>query len=218
MQLLKFQWSLRCWETLQGKHDAKPLLEEAATAVHHLGLVPMPPGSPLRLVYDEMASSQVRNGEGMPPRAGQMGVGATPPGISEACPRVHSAASHGDGLMNAASLGVPPVAAGVLRDLHREGALNGDGVNGWGDGGTVNPELQRALPTAVSGPAAGPNLGVSPPTEGQLGASIAGGGQLPGGGWVPPYSAVPVTAVNASGKRTVREAFAETLSEAGPEW
>lgn len=217
MQLLKFRWSLRCWETLQGKHDANPLLEEAADAIHHLGLVPMPPGSPLRLVYDEMVSSQVRNGEGMPLRSGQMGVGATPPGTSEVSPRAHPAASHGDGLMNAASLGVPPVAAGVLRDLHREGALNGDGVNVWGDGGTVNPELQRALTTAASGPATGSTLGVSPPTDGQVGASIAGGGQLTGG-WVTPYGVVPVPAASASGKRKAGEAFVETLSEAGPEW
>lgn len=222
MQMLKFRWSLRCWETLQGKQDAKALLEEAATAIQHLGLVPLPPGSPVRLVYDEMVTSQGRtqgrNNEGMPPQAGQMGAGgggATPPSTSETSPRVNSAASHGESLMNAASLGVPPVAAGVLRDLHREGALNGDGVSVWGAGGTVSTEVQRALTTAA--PEAGVAISAPPPTDGQLGSSIASGGQLPGG-WIPPYGVAAVSTPNASGKRKAGEAFVGALSETGPEW
>ncbi|CAM9882875.1 unnamed protein product, partial [Ectocarpus sp. 13 AM-2016] len=54
--MLKFRWSLRCWETLQGKNESRALLEEAAAALSHLGLVPMPLGSSLRIVYDDFVA------------------------------------------------------------------------------------------------------------------------------------------------------------------
>lgn len=142
--MLKFHWSLRCWETLQGKNESRPLLEEAAAAVHRLGLVPMPQGSALRLLYDEMVSHG-RSPDAMPPHAA-MG-GNAPPGNPNLA-HGHTSA-HGDALMHAAPIGVPPVAAGVLRDLHQEGALNGDGVGVWGPARTASPEQQRA--TAATG-------------------------------------------------------------------
>ena len=177
--MLKFRWSLRCWETLQGKHDARPLLEEAAAAVHHLGLVPMPPDSALRLVYEDLVSkSHGRNGESMPPPhvGGLLGTNTNiPPGTPDQA-RPHSA-GHGDGLLHvASSLGVPPVAAGVLRDLHREGTLTGgETINVYGDGGVSSAEMQRAL----TAPAPGPDpsaLGLpAAPVDGMAGAGGGGG-------------------------------------------
>eukprot|EP00752_Nemacystus_decipiens_P003153 g2920.t1 len=183
--MLKFRWSRRCWETMQGKNDTRALLEEAAAAVHHLGLVPMPPGSALRQVYDDLAShggamaavglngannaniNNVINSSGGGGGNGPINVGSSSntssggganpanPEAAQARPPPHSAA-HADGsLMHAASLGVPPVAAGVLRDMHRQGALNGEAANMWGDasgggnnggGGSANPSNPNPNP------------------------------------------------------------------------
>ena len=161
--MLKFRWSRRCWETLLGKNDTRALLEEAAAAVHHLGLVPMPPGSALRQVYDDLAAhggamaavglnnanntsinnvinsstSSTSTSNGASINVGNSNSGSTnpTPANPEAAQqaRPHSAAHADGGLMHAASLGVPPVAAGVLRDMHRQGALNGEAGNMWGD-------------------------------------------------------------------------------------
>lgn len=208
-QMLKFRWSLRCWETLQGKNDSRALLEEAATAVHHLGLVPMPPGSPLRLVYDEMVS-QGRDTDSMTPHGV---IGSNPIPVNADATRAH-AGGHGDGLMHAASLGVPPVAAGVLRDLHREGALNGEAVNVWGDGSGATHELQRAL----GAPAPGADTGAQDlqPADGMGSTNSAAGGVSMPGQWMQP----PVPqAGNAGGKRKAGAAFGDTaLPEADTEW
>lgn len=208
-QMLKFRWSTRCWETLQGKNDTRPLLEEAAAAVHRLGLVPMPPGSPLRLVYDEM-TAHGRNGDGI---AQHSAIGSNSPAGTSDASRTHSA-SHADGVIHTASLGVPPVAAGVLRDLRREGALNGEAVSVWGDGGVNSAEMQRAL----NAPAPGPDTSALslPPVEGISGVTGAATGASIPGQWVQPP--VPV-AGNANGKRKAGAAFAETaLSEADADW
>lgn len=186
--MLKFRWSLRCWETLQGKNDTRALLEEAAAAVHHLGLVPMPPGSALRQVYDDLAAhggamaavglnnanntninNVINSNTATSSSNGTINVGSStssanpPPANPEATQaRPHSAAHADGGLMHAASLAVPPVAAGVLRDMHRQGALNGEAANVWGDasgGGAatnptnpVNPNPNPGMERAVGAP------------------------------------------------------------------
>lgn len=221
-QMLKFRWSLRCWETLQGKNDSRALLEEAAAAVHHLGLVPMPPGSALRQVYDDLSShggamaavglnnanntninnviNSSSNGSNGAINVGNSAGGANPPANPEAAQaRPHSAAQADGGLMHAASLGVPPVAAGVLRDMHRQGALNGEAANMWGDasggggGGASNPANPNpnvgALPPAIA-PAPAPTPATAPvhaPAPAMPGLSAgfphnSGSGGLSGGG------------------------------------
>lgn len=135
--MLKFRWSLRYWETLQGKHESRAFLEETALAVHRLGFVPMPPGSVLRATYDEMLAHG-RFPELALPHA--MAASVTP-GNPEL---VHGhTLTHSQEMMHATPLGVPPVAAGVLRDLHRGGTLNGEGVNIWGEGPAASSDQQR---------------------------------------------------------------------------
>lgn len=197
LQLLKFRWGARCWDTLQGKHDDRSLLEEAAGALHHLGLVPMPPDSPVRLVYDEIVSHS-RNGDSVTQYA--VNLGASPsPGAAEGSHAHTVGHSNSNNSNHPIHAGVPPVAAGVLRDLHREGA---DTVmpNGWRDGGIVgSTELQRPLNTPAS------MLGTVPPSstfstssDGLGGCSNAGAGtatSIPtstgrplSGQWVPPVA------------------------------
>lgn len=237
LKMLKFRWSMRCWETLQGKHDARPLLEEAAAAVHHLGLVPMPPDSPLRLIYEELVSHGGRNGESMPPPHGGGVLGATipPSGNNPDTSRPHSA-GHNDGLLHAASsLGVPPVAAGVLRDLHREGTLNGEALNVYADGGVASAEMQRALAAPAPGPdPTALSLPTGPPVsvDGMAGAGGGAGGVTSGappagvsagvpGGWAPPAPAgTPTPSGNNNGKRKAGAAFPDAAAapEADADW
>lgn len=141
VQMLKFRWPTRCWETLQGKHDSRPLLEETALAIKHLGLVPMPPGSTLRLVFDELVAKTLSS-EAVA-HAQVMGA------------RQALSLGSGDSHMHAAPppVSVPPVAAGVLRDL-QEGTLNGQSatvanVNAWGAAGA--PPGVAAVAVAVAG-------------------------------------------------------------------
>jgi len=194
LQMLKFRWSLRCWETLQGKNDTRALLEEAAAAVHHLGLVPMPPSSALRQVYDDLVShggaiaaigldssnntnannsSSIGNGNS----SINVGGGVNPPVNPEGSQaRAHSA-GRADGMFHAESHGVPPVAAGVLRDLHRQGVLNGEAASMWGDGGaaaaTTNPSpgADRAPPHPA--PAAAPSQAPAPTPAAATAAAAA---------------------------------------------
>lgn len=230
--MLKFRWSLRCWETLQGRNDSRALLEEAAAAVHHLGLVPMPPGSALRQVYDDLAShggamaavglnnanntniNNVVNSVNSSSSNATINVGGSSSSANASAPpanpegaqaRPHSAAHADGGLMHAASHGVPPVAAGVLRDMHRQGALNGEGANMWGDasggGGATNhtnanPGMERAVgapppatapptaptPAATSAPPAPGGSGGFPTSSGSGGPSSGGGPTVAVGG------------------------------------
>ncbi|CAM9428951.1 unnamed protein product, partial [Choristocarpus tenellus] len=85
-EMLKFRWPLRRWETLQSAGDSRCALEEAAAAADSAGLVPVPPSSALRHVYDELKER----------------AGIIPPQASF-CPPENNYA-------------VPPVAAAVLRD------------------------------------------------------------------------------------------------------
>lgn len=177
-QMLKFRLSARSWETLQGKNESRTLLEETSVALHRLGLVPLPPGSSLRVTYDEMASHG-RFPDAASPLAA-MGT-SVPPGKPDV---THGhALPHPDGLMHAAPLGVPPVAAGVLRDLHREGALNGEGVSVWGEGGAPTSEAER-VPSSLAGPQTS-SSGLRGHSEGStthLNVQIMGP-------WVPPVAA-----------------------------
>ena len=254
--MLKFRWSLRCWDTLQGKNDSRALLEEAAAAVHHLGLVPMPPGSALRQVYDDLVShggamaavglnsanntninnvinSSNSNSNGTINVGNSNTSSGNPPANPEAAqarPPPHSAAHADGGLMHAASLGVPPVAAGVLRDMHRQEALNGEAANMWGDasggggggnngaggaggaGGATNPPnpnpnpgMERAVVGAPP-PATSPSPAPAPST-----ASVpAPAPAAPGGsaGFPPNSGSVGVssgsgTAVSVGGRATL---------------
>lgn len=207
--MLKFRWSLRCWETLQGKNDSRPLLEEAAAAIHHLGFIPMPPDSPLRLVYEELVS-RGRTGDSVPLHSAAGGNPA--PGASDAT-RVHSGGLT-ESLLHAASLGVPPVAAGVLRDLHREGNLNGEVVSNWGDVGIANPDLRRALNVSAAGTDPGA-LALATTDGGASTSTASGGGSIPTT-WVSP-PALP--AGSGNGKRKVGVAFPDAaLLGADTDW
>lgn len=186
-----------------------------------------------------MAPSHGRNGETMPPphSGGLLGTSANiPPGTPDPA-RPHSA-GHGDGLLHAASsLGVPPVAAGVLRDLHREGALNGgENINVYGDVGAGNAEMQRALAAPAPGPDPSALALAAGPVDGIAGAGGGGGGVAGGGAgvpvqWAPPSgpsgstgpsgsSAPPAaTGGNNSGKRKAGAVFPDAAApKADTDW
>ncbi|CAM9516878.1 unnamed protein product [Scytosiphon promiscuus] len=257
--MLKFRWSLRCWETLQGKNDTRALLEEAAAAVHHLGLVPMPPGSPLRQVYDDLAAhggamaaigvssmnnnmnnsmsgmnginisgistmshinrsnnglnnsgssttstttnnNAINNSGGTPTTTAPSGVNnavssdsnsssgsggsssnnnsndgsssSSPSAVTEVA-RPHSATHAAGSLLHAASLGVPPVAAGVLRDLHREGTLTGEPVNAWADTGGGGSSSATTTTATTTGNPANPGSNPNPAPTSNPGMAAA---------------------------------------------
>ena len=199
VQMLKFRWATRCWDTLLGKNESRHLLEKAAGALYRLGLVPLPPDSALRQVYDDLVS-HTRNGEGITPYSVNNQRGKSSHGTPESTRS--RPASHSDGHLRA-GVGVPPVAAGVLRDLHREVALNGEIVtasNCWGKGTIVCSELQRSLGAPASAPAPASGAGGSthdaPPGNGLEGANCSdpGTGSLMAGQWASPISPAGTTA------------------------
>lgn len=184
-QMLKFRWPLRCWDTLQGKNDSRHLLEEAAVAVNHLGLVPMPPGSALRVVFDEMMAHSRAN-DAMFPHASHPPIAAGP----EA-----SRMEVANGANHPPPLTVPPVAAGVLRDIQK-GALNGEGVSVWGQAGApLAAEQQRPFGSATGGVGdeSGP-LGQHP--EDSNANSVGVGMVAAWGQWAPRAAAPPPTLSN----------------------
>lgn len=225
LQLLKFRWGARCWDTLQGKHDGRSLLEEAAGALHHLGLVPMPLDSPVRLVYDEIVSHSRNDDNATQYAVNLVNLGASPsPGTAEGS-HAHTVGHNNSKNNNhPVHVGVPPVAAGVLRDLHREGA---DTVmsNGWRDGGIVGSvELQRPLNTPALMLGAGPPSSAFSTTssDGLGGCSSAGPGTSTGrplsGQWVPPpVSSVAETNANTVVGHGVSCSPTSTLASKGPD-
>lgn len=106
----------------------------------------MPLSSALRAAYDEMIAHG-RSPEAIPPHTA---MSASAPPSNQDISHGH-ALGHSEGIIHGAPLGVPPVAAGVLRDLHREGALNSEGVNMWGEGAAANSDQQR-VSSSLGGP------------------------------------------------------------------
>ncbi|CAN0408069.1 unnamed protein product, partial [Ectocarpus sp. 8 AP-2014] len=103
---------------------------------------------------------------------GANSTNASPP-VNPETARSHAAAGHAEGeALRAGSVGVPPVAAGVLRDLHREGTLNGEAANAWGasgDGGrsaaSSNPNPSTGQERATSAPPVPPQPVTSAPAQ-----------------------------------------------------